>query len=90
MEEISRSACGVEISASRWKWATGHSNGALSAAPDDVVLHLELLAALRARHAEGPDGDRLRGQPGLKGSIDEGPNHSNFLAESSVKILSNY
>ena len=36
------------------------------------------------RRAEAPVG------PGLKGSIGEGPNHSNFSDESSINIVSEF
>ena len=42
--------------------------------------------AERAGGVERPRGDR-QDEPGLKGSIGEGPNHSNYSDQSSVRIL---
>ena len=41
---------------------------------------------VEARAGEGPPEDAA--EPELKGSIGEGPNHSNFSDRSSVRILS--
>ena len=56
---------------------------------EEVQRHRPVAEALRVEPAEVEAGPELRLRvPGLKGSIGEGPNHSNFSNQSSVKILS--
>ena len=45
---------------------------------------------IEARGGGPPSAGAAPGRPELKGSIGEGPNHSNFSHQSSVKILSKF
>ena len=63
-----------------------------SVAVGAVILMFPLRRVLKAQAAgsRGADAAHLGPAPKLKGSIGEGPNHSNFSDQSSVKLLAKF